>query len=251
MRKKIVAGNWKLNGTADEAVALIDALKPLVADVTTVEIVVCPTFTSLAAAGKALEGSNIGLGAQNMHWEATGAYTGEISADMLLTTGCPYVILGHSERRQYFADTNESVNRKLSAALTAGLKPIVCCGETLEERQAGKIEGIVLGQVEAAFKGVSAADASKVVLAYEPIWAIGTGVTASSAQAEEVHALIRGCLESLYGDAVAQKIRIQYGGSVKPNNAAELFAQANIDGGLIGGAALKADDFAAIVKAAG
>ena len=170
---------------------------------------------------------------------------------MLLTSGCTYVILGHSERRQYFAETDETVNRKLVAALEAGLKPIVCVGESLEQREAGQIEAVVLGQVEAGLKGLSAEDAAKVVLAYEPIWAIGTGKTATSAQAEEVHALIRGKLSALYSDAVAAQIRIQYGGSVKPDNAVELFSQENIDGGLIGGAALDAEGFAAIVKAAG
>ena len=214
-------------------------------------MVVCPTATSLVAVNAALEGSPIGLGAQNMHWEASGAYTGEVSAEMLLTSGCTYVILGHSERRQYFAETDETVNRKLVAALEAGLKPIVCVGESLEQREAGQIEAVVLGQVEAGLKGLSAEDAAKVVLAYEPIWAIGTGKTATSAQAEEVHALIRGKLSALYSDAVAAQIRIQYGGSVKPDNAVELFSQENIDGGLIGGAALDAEGFAAIVKAAG
>ena len=252
MRRPIIAGNWKMHKAATEAVELVEALKPLVADACgDRDVVVCPTATSLVAVSGALEGSPIGLGAQNMHWEASGAYTGELSAEMLLTSGCTYVILGHSERRQYFAETDEAVNRKLVAALEAGLKPIVCVGESLEQREAGQIEAVVLGQVEAGLKGLSAEDAVKGVLAYEPIWAIGTGKTATSAQAEEVHALIRGKLSVLYSDAVAAQIRIQYGGSVKPDNAVELFSQENIDGGLIGGAALDAEGFAAIVKAAG
>lgn len=251
MRKPFVAGNWKMHNTATESVALVNALKPLLANMGNVEVAVCPPYTSLVAVKEALEGSSIGLGAQNMHWESSGAYTGEVSAEMLLTAGCTYAILGHSERRQYFSDTDGTVNRKLIAALNAGLTPIVCVGETLDQREAGEVESVVLGQVEAALKGVQAADAPKVVLAYEPIWAIGTGKTATSAQAEEVHAMIRGRLESLFTGAVAAEIRLQYGGSVKPDNAVELFAQPNIDGGLIGGAALKAEDFAAIVKAAG
>jgi len=252
MRKPFVAGNWKMNNTADEAVALIEALKPLVADVAgKVEVAVCPTYTSLAAAKGALEGSEIGLGAQNMHWEASGAYTGEVTAEMLLTTGCTHVILGHSERRQYFAETDEGVNKKLKAALAAGLKPIVCIGETLEEREAGRIEDVVLGQLRGGLEGLSAADMATVTLAYEPVWAIGTGKTATPDQAEEVHAMIRAELVKLFGDEAADGVRIQYGGSMKPDNAADLLSRDNIDGGLIGGAALKADSFAAIVKAAG
>lgn len=252
MRKPFVAGNWKMNNTADEAVALIEALKPLVADVAgKVEVAVCPTYTSLAAAKQALGNADIGLGAQNMHWEASGAYTGEITAEMLLTTGCTHVILGHSERRQYFGETDEGVNKKLKAALAAGLKPIVCVGETLEEREAGRIEAVVLGQLRGGLDGLSASDMGEVTLAYEPVWAIGTGKTATPAQAEEVHLMIRNELVTLFGDEVASGVRLQYGGSVKPDNAAELFSKANIDGGLIGGAALDAGNFAAIVNAAG
>jgi len=213
-------------------------------------VVVCPPFTSLGAVRAALADSAIGLGAQNMHWEASGAYTGEVSAVMLLTSGCQYVILGHSERRQYFAETNETVNRKLKSALVAGLIPIVCVGERLEQREAGQTEAVVLGQVSEAFFGIAESDAARCVVAYEPVWAIGTGKTATAAQAEEVHAAIRRRLIALFNAAVAEQIRIQYGGSVKPGNAVELFAQKNIDGGLIGGAALEAKDFAAIVKAA-
>ena len=252
MRRPLIAGNWKMYKTAEEAVELIEALKPLVADVCADRgVVVCPTSTILTAVRDAIEGSPIALGAQNMHWEASGAYTGELSAEMILTSGCTYVILGHSERRQYFAETDETVNRKLVTALKTGLSPIVCVGESLEQREAGQIETVVLAQVEAGLKGISAEEAVKVTLAYEPIWAIGTGKTATSAQAEEVHALIRGKLTDLYSDEVAAQICIQYGGSVKPDNAVELFSQENIDGGLIGGAALDAESFAAIVKAAG
>jgi triosephosphate isomerase (TIM) len=248
MRKRFVAGNWKMFKTVDEAVVLAEALKGALGDTADCEVAVCPTSPSLHAVSKVLQNSPIGLGAQNMHWEKEGAFTGEVSAAMLLTVGCSYVILGHSERRQLFGETDEGVNRKLHAALAAGLTPIVCVGETLEERQAERIEEVVLGQVRAAFAGVDSKEAAKVVLAYEPVWAIGTGLTATPDQAEEVHRLIRNCLQDLCG-AVADQIRIQYGGSVKPENAAELFAQENIDGGLIGGAALQADSFAAIVKA--
>jgi len=252
MRRPLIAGNWKMHKTADEAVALVQALKPLVMDACADrDVVVCPPFTSLQAVAAALKDSSIGLGAQNMYWEEEGAYTGEVSARMILTVGCTNVILGHSERRQYFGEIDETINRKLAAALQAGLAPIVCVGESLEQREAGQIEAVVLGQVDADLADIGAQDAVKVTLAYEPIWAIGTGRTATSAQAEEVHALIRGRLQERYGDEVAEKIRIQYGGSVKPENAAELFAQENIDGGLIGGASLDAESFAAIVKAAG
>ena len=248
MRKAIVAGNWKMHKTASEAVELVAALKPLLKGVA-VEAVVCPPFTSLQAVHAALEGSAIGLGAQNMHWAADGAHTGEISAAMLLASGCTYVILGHSERRQA-GESDEMVHRKLVAALDAGLRPIVCVGETLAEREAGRIEEVVLGQVGGALGDLGSDAVAAMVLAYEPVWAIGTGATATAAQAEEVHALIRGYLAERLGAETAAALRIQYGGSVKPENAAELFAQENIDGGLIGGAALAAESFAAIVKAA-
>ena len=248
MRKVIVAGNWKMHKTASEAVELVAALKPLLKGVA-VEAVVCPPFTSLQAVHAALEGSAIGLGAQNMHWAADGAHTGEISAAMLLASGCTYVILGHSERRQA-GESDEMVHRKLVVALDAGLRPIVCVGETLAEREAGRIEEVVLGQVGGALGDLDGDAVAAMVLAYEPVWAIGTGATATAAQAEEVHALIRGYLAERLGAETAAALRIQYGGSVKPENAAELFAQENIDGGLIGGAALAAESFAAIVKAA-
>ena len=251
MRRPLVAGNWKMYKTAEPAGELARAIAGLVRrECDAVDVVLCPPFTSLQAVHEVLAGSPIALGAQNMHWESEGAFTGEISPAMILTTGCTYVILGHSERRQYFAETDEQVNRKLKAALGAGLSPIVCVGETLQQREAGQIEAVVLGQVRAALQGLSESELLKIALAYEPVWAIGTGRTATPAQAEEVHSLIRASLHQQYGEGVAGALRIQYGGSVKPENAAELFTQKNIDGGLIGGAALKADSFAAIVKAA-
>jgi len=248
MRKKIVAGNWKMNKTASEAAALIDGIKKEVADVAQVEVVVCPPFTDLKAAAAACAGSNVKLGAQNVHWEASGAYTGEISAAMLKDLGVEYVIIGHSERRQYFGETDETVNARTKAALAAGLIPIVCVGETLAERDAGNMEAVVVRQTKAGLDGLGG-DLAKVVIAYEPVWAIGTGRTASPAQAQEVHALIRRTLAEIADGDLANTIRIQYGGSMKPENAQELMSQPDIDGGLIGGAALKAESFAAIVKA--
>ncbi|MDY5953867.1 MAG: triose-phosphate isomerase [Kiritimatiellia bacterium] len=246
MRTKIVAGNWKMNKTATEAAALVADIRQAVQDGKgTVEVVVCPPFTDLKTAAEALQGSNIGLGAQNMHWKESGAYTGEVSAAMLKDLGVKYVILGHSERRQYFAETDQTVNLKLHAALAAGLIPIVCVGETLEEREAGKMQEVIVRQVK---EGLKDADLSTVVIAYEPVWAIGTGKTATPQQAQEVHALIRQTLRDMVGP-VAETVRIQYGGSMKPANAKELMSQPDIDGGLIGGAALKAPDFAAIVEA--
>jgi len=251
MRRPIVAGNWKMNKTASEAASFVAELKPLLgAECSACDVVLCPPFTSLGAVHAGLEGSAIGLGAQNMHWESDGAYTGDVSPAMILTSGCTYVILGHSERRQYAFETDEQVNRKLAAALVAGLTPIVCVGESLEEREAEQVEEVVVGQVRAGLEGIDGTQAADIVLAYEPVWAIGTGRTATAAQAEEVHALIRKFLVGRFGGEVAEQMRIQYGGSVKPDNAVELFSQKNIDGGLIGGAALDAESFAAIVKAA-
>ncbi len=248
MRKPIIAGNWKMNKTAEETTALIKALIPLVSDASNVDVVVCPTFVNLSTAAEALAGSNIKLGAQNMHFEKSGAYTGEISADMLLAFGVKYVILGHSERRQYFGETDEGVNKKAKVALEAGLVPIVCVGETLEEREAGITAEIVCKQTKLALLGLSAEQVSGVVIASEPIWAIGTGKTATAEDANETIGAIRGAVKDVYGDACAQSVRIQYGGSMKPSNASELMAKPEIDGGLIGGAALKAEDFAGIVK---
>ncbi len=250
MRRKIVAGNWKMNKTASEAAALIDGIKAATAGIDQVDIVVCPPFTDLKDAAAACAGSNVALGAQNVHWAESGAYTGEISAAMLKEIGVQYVIIGHSERRQYFGETDDSVNQRTKAALAAGFTPIVCVGETLQEREAGKIEEVIVRQVTEGFKGLSSAELAKLVVAYEPVWAIGTGLTATPAQAQEVHALIRRTLAAISDGATAETIRIQYGGSMKPANAKELMDQPDIDGGLIGGAALKADSFADIIKAA-
>ncbi len=248
MRTKIVAGNWKMNKTPSEAAPLIEAIRAATQDGNAgVEVVVCVPFTAIPAAAKALEGSKVGLGAQNMHWKDAGAYTGEISAAMLKDLGVQYVILGHSERRQYFAETDETVNLKLKAALAAGLTPIVCVGETLEEREEGKMESVIVRQVTEDLADCQA-DFDKIVIAYEPVWAIGTGKTATADQAQEVHALIRATLAKM-NPALADAVRIQYGGSMKPDNAADLMAKPDIDGGLIGGAALMADSFAAIVAA--
>ena len=248
MRTKIVAGNWKMNKTPGEGAALIAGIRKELGDgVCPVEVVVCPPFTGLDAAAKALAGSKIALGAQNMHWEAPGAFTGEISTNMLLDLGVRYVILGHSERRSFFGETDAIVNRKTKAALAAGLIPIVCVGETLAEREANKTEKVVTTQVHESLAGLGE-NLRKIVVAYEPVWAIGTGKTASPAQAQEVHALIRRVLATISDGQTATSIRIQYGGSMKPENAKALMSQPDIDGGLIGGAALKADAFVAIVR---
>ncbi len=246
MRKPIIAGNWKMNNTASAAEALINELKPLVADAAC-DVVVCVPFTDIAVAKKALEGSNIGLGAQNLHFEDKGAFTGEISAPMLVEAGVQYVIIGHSERRQYFAETDETVNKKMHKAISAGLIPIVCVGETLEQREEGVTETFVRGQVKAAYANIAAEDVEKTVIAYEPIWAIGTGKTATSEQANEVIAFIRDEIAKIYDAETAAKLRIQYGGSMNPKNASELMAMPEIDGGLIGGASLKAEDFSKVV----
>jgi triosephosphate isomerase len=247
MRKPIIAGNWKMNKTPAETRELINELKPLVQDAE-VDVVVCPPFVCLAAAAEALKGSNIALGAQNMHFEEKGAYTGEIAPNMLKELGVEYVIIGHSERRQYFGETDESVNKKVTVALAHGLNPIMCVGETLEEREKGITEKVVEKQTREGLKGLEAQDAQRVVIAYEPVWAIGTGKTATSDQANEVIAFIRGIVSDMFGKDVAEKIRIQYGGSMNPQNASELMAMPDIDGGLIGGASLKAEDFAKVVK---
>ena len=250
MRKPIVAGNWKMNQDSEASEALAREVVEAVGEVEAVDVVICPPFTALERVAGVVEGSSVGLGAQNMHWEPEGAFTGEVAVGMLLTCGCDYVILGHSERRQYFGETDETVNRRLKAALPAGLAPIVCVGETLEQRQSGVTEDVIRTQVTGGLDGISGDDASRVVLAYEPVWAIGTGETATPEQAEAVHAFIQEVLGQLYSDEIGQAVRIQYGGSVKPDNADELFGQPNIDGGLVGGASLEADSFAAIVRAA-
>lgn len=232
----------------EEAKALVQSLKDLVKDVTNVEIVVCPPFISLHAVKDMLAGSRIGLGAQNLYWEKSGAFTGEVSAPMLKSVGCTYVIIGHSERRTYFGETDETVNKRIFAALAEGLKPIVCIGETLEEREAGKTFEVIKRQVEGGLANLSVEQMATVVIAYEPVWAIGTGKTATPAQAQEVHAFIRKLLNDIFGQTTAEATRIQYGGSVKPDNAAELMAQPDIDGALVGGASLKADSFEKIIK---
>ncbi len=248
MRTPIIAGNWKLNNTVSEAVRLIAALQPLVASCSGIEIIVAPPFTALAPVSKTIADSNICLAAQDVYWENSGAFTGEVSAPMLKEVGCDYVIIGHSERRQYFDETNENVNRKVKAALAHDLKPIICVGEQLEERESGQTEAIIETHVKAGIAGVSAADLVSCVIAYEPVWAIGTGQTATPDQAQEVHNFIRGLLTAAYSAEVGSQVRIQYGGSVKPENASELMGQADVDGALVGGASLKAESFAQIVR---
>jgi triosephosphate isomerase len=251
MRTKLIAGNWKMNKDLAETTELISGLKTkLAAPPKGVNVIVCPPFTSLERAKKLLEGDAIALGAQNMYFEDDGAYTGEISAKMLKSAGCRYVILGHSERRQYFDESNELINKKAKKALASGLIPIVCVGETLREREKNITDHIVTSQVKGCLKEISSADVERLVIAYEPVWAIGTGKVATPQQAQEVHLLIRNLLGQLYSKATAEKIIIQYGGSVKPENAKELLHQPDIDGALVGGACLKADSFAAIVQAA-
>ena len=248
MRKPIIAGNWKMNKTPEEAAKLIGELKDVLAGAKC-DVVVCVPYVDIVAAKDALAGSGIGLGAQNMHFEPSGAYTGEISAAMLKELGVEYVILGHSERRQYFAETDETVNKKTKAALAAGFVPIVCVGESLAQRDAGETDALIAAQTVAALDGLSAADVEKTVIAYEPIWAIGTGRTATDEQANDAIRAIRDAVRGKFG-AAADAMRIQYGGSMNAKNAAGLMAQGEIDGGLIGGASLKAEDFAVIVGAA-
>jgi triosephosphate isomerase len=248
MRIPIIAGNWKMNTGIEDAKALLQDLKALVSDVTNVEVIVCPPFISLAAVAEIVKGNNIGLGAQNVYWEKSGAFTGEISAPMLKSTGCTYVIIGHSERRTYFYETDETVNKRIFAALNEGLKPIVCVGETLEERESGETFDVIKRQITDGLANLSTEHMKTVVIAYEPVWAIGTGKTATPEQAQEVHAFIRNLLAEMFGDTTAEETRIQYGGSVKPNNITALMSQADIDGALVGGASLKADSFAQIVK---
>ncbi|MCD8224545.1 MAG: triose-phosphate isomerase [Clostridiales bacterium] len=245
-RKKIVAGNWKMNMTPSEAVALIETLKPLVAN-DEVDVVFCVPAIDIIPAQEAAKGTNIQIGAENLYFEEKGAYTGEISPAMLVDAGVKYVIIGHSERREYFAETNETVNKKVKKAFEHGLTPIICCGESLTQREQGITIDWIRQQIKIAFLDVTAEQAKTAVVAYEPIWAIGTGKTATSDQAEEVCAAIRACIGEIYDEATAAAIRIQYGGSVNGGNAAELFAKPDIDGGLVGGASLK-PDFGAIVN---
>ena len=245
-RRKIIAGNWKMNKTPSETTALINELKPLVVN-DEVDVVFCVPAIDIIPAIEAAKGSNIQIGAENMYYEESGAYTGEIAPNMLTDVGVKYVIIGHSERREYFAETDETVNKKVLKAFEHGITPIICCGETLTQREQGIAIDFIRTQIKIAFQNVSADNASNSVIAYEPIWAIGTGKTATTAQAEEVCKAIRECICEVYGSDVAEKIRIQYGGSVNAGNAAELFAEADIDGGLVGGASLK-PDFGKIVN---
>jgi len=247
MRKPIIAGNWKMNMTAAQAEELITALKPLVADAAC-DVVVCPPYTALSAASKCLAGSNIKLGAQNIHWAEKGAFTGEISADMLKAFGVEYAIIGHSERREYFGETDEGVNKRAKAALANGITPIICVGETLEQRESGVTNVFVSGQAKAALAGMSEEEVKSCVIAYEPIWAIGTGKTATAEDANATIGVIRNAIAEAFGQAVADEVRIQYGGSMNPKNASELMAMPEIDGGLIGGASLKAEDFSKVVN---
>ena len=248
-RKAIIAGNWKMNKTASEAAVLVDELIPAVKD-SACEVVICTPFTDLVTAVAKTKGTNIHVGAENVHFEKSGAFTGEISADMLVDLGVEYVIVGHSERRQYFAETDQTVNKRTLAALNAGLKVILCVGESLQQREEGVTEELVRMQTKIALRDVTAEQMANVVIAYEPIWAIGTGKTATADQADEVNGFIRSVVAGLYGKDVAEAMTIQYGGSMNAKNAEELLSKEHVDGGLIGGASLKAEDFSIIVKAA-
>ena len=248
MRKKLIAANWKMHKTPEQALAFVSAFLPLVAEHTRDEIVLCPPFVLIPQMGWALRGSHIFLGGQDMFWEKEGAFTGAVSAQMLHAVGCTHVIIGHSERRQYFGETDDTVNRKLRAALAVGLKPIVCVGEVLQEREAGVTEDILRRQCGIAFREISAGGAHPIIVAYEPVWAIGTGKTATPEVAADAHRVIRTQAAEAFGDDVAAKMRILYGGSVKPDNATALMSQPEIDGALVGGASLDPKSFAAIVK---
>lgn len=247
MRKSIIAGNWKMHNTVEEAVKLVTELKPLVKDAEC-DVVVCPTFVCLDAVKKAAEGTNIKVGAQNMYFEEKGAFTGEVSPNMLQAMGIDYVIIGHSERRQYFNETDESVNKKLKAAFSHNLVPILCVGESLNERESGITSEVIGRQIKLDLSGLTSEMVEKLVVAYEPIWAIGTGKTATKEEANETIAFIRKTIASIYGNDVADKTRIQYGGSVKPSTIKEQMSMSDIDGALVGGASLKAEDFSAIVN---
>ena len=247
MRKPIIAGNWKMNNTVAAGTALVKELAPLVKDNNAVDIVVCPTFTALAAVCEAVKGTNIHVGAQNVHWEKSGAFTGEISAEMLTELGVEYVVIGHSERREMFGETDEYVNKRAKAALAAGITPIVCCGETLETREAGTTNDFVSGQIKAALEGLTAQQVASLVIAYEPIWAIGTGKSASQDDAQKMCKVVRDVVAADFGQEVADKVRVQYGGSVKPENVAEYMACPDVDGALVGGASLDPESFLALL----
>lgn len=251
MRNKVIAGNWKMNKDLGETEKLINDLKTaLNFNLIGSRVIICPPFPSLALAAKLIEGSPLELGAQNMHTEDEGAFTGEVSPKMLKAAGCRYVIVGHSERRQYFSETNEFINKKARKALASGLIPIICVGESLDEREKNITDQIVSVQVKGCLSEISAADMEKVIIAYEPVWAIGTGKNATPQQAQDVHRLIRKLISQLYSWTVAERVTIQYGGSVKADNAADLLHQPDIDGALVGGACLKPDSFSAIIQAA-
>ena len=249
VRKAVIAGNWKMNKNRAEAKKLIEELKPLVADAGC-DVIICVPYTNLETALELTKGTNIKVGAENCHWAKSGAFTGEISAEMLTEMGVEYVIIGHSERRQYFGETDATVNKRVRAALDAGLKVILCVGELLEQRELGITEEICAMQTKVALGGVTEQELKNIIIAYEPVWAIGTGKTATSDQADEVNGYIRSVVAKLYGDAAAEAMTIQYGGSMNAKNAEELLSKEHVDGGLIGGASLKAPDFAAIVSAA-
>lgn len=247
-KKPFIAGNWKLNKTVSEALELISSLKEACQGITEAEIIAIPPFTALSSVASSIQDSPITLGAQNLFWEDNGAFTGEVSASMLVDVGCSYVVIGHSERRQYFGETNESVNKKIQAALSHGLTPIFCMGESLEERESGKTMGKVESQILEGLVGIESEDSRKIIFAYEPIWAIGTGLTASTDQAENIHNFIRNILAEKYGNDVSSCAIILYGGSVKPDNTFSLLSEKDINGALVGGASLKADSFAEIIK---
>ena len=247
MRRKVIAGNWKMNMLPNEAIDFIQELTPLVKD-TKNEVILCVPYTDLFYALLHVQGTNIKIGAQNMHWEEKGAYTGEVSGQMLKSIGVEYVIIGHSERRQYFAETDETVNKKIKAAFENGLKPIVCVGETLEQRENGETVKIITDQIQKALDGLTKEQVEKTIIAYEPIWAIGTGKTATKEEANEAIKEIRNKIKEIYGEDVANEVIIQYGGSVKSSNAKEIFGMSDIDGGLIGGASLKPEEFEKIVN---
>ncbi len=249
MRTPIIAGNWKMNLLVGDALLLVEELKGLLAEVTDVEIVMCPPYTALYPVGRALAGSAIALGGQDCYPVENGAYTGEISPYMLKDAGCSWTIVGHSERRRHFDETDDFLNRKLKFALASDLNVMYCVGETLEEREAGEMDDVLRRQVREGLQGLDEGDIERLVIAYEPVWAIGTGLTATADQADEAHGFVRALVREQYGEAVSDGLRIQYGGSVKPENAGELMEKSNVDGALVGGASLKAESFASIVKA--
>lgn len=248
MRKIIIAGNWKMNKDLNESIELANSVKRSLFDMDEVEVVLCPTFVSLSDVSDMITDTTIRLGAQDVYWEKEGAFTGEISSHMLKSVGCTYCIVGHSERRQFFGETNDTVNKKAKALLNNGIMPIVCVGEKLEERKAKREFDVVKDHIVNSLKGLTREEMLKTVIAYEPVWAIGTGVNATKEQAQEMHKYIRGLIKGIYGEDVANAVRIQYGGSVKPENVKELISQEDVDGALVGGASLKADSFVGIVK---